>query len=93
MKTTEETIVKARVDTRKKARAMKVLKERGVSLSEYIRLILYTVADTQRVFFPDGDYVPNALTAKTIRDYKSGKDKGVEYNSLEELFADLSDKK
>ena len=81
------------MDPRKKARAMKVLKERGVSMSEYIRLILYSVADTQRVFFPAGDYIPNALTAKTIRDYKNGKDKGVEYDTLEEMLADLSDKK
>ena len=33
---------------------------------------------------------PNDLTAKTIRDYKSGRENGAKFSSLGELLADVA---
>lgn len=68
----KEEIVKARVDAKKKRKAARILRERGLNLSSFIRAMLYTVADTGEVPFPPQPYEPNEETAKAIREYEAG---------------------
>jgi DNA-damage-inducible protein J len=62
------TIVKARIDEDVKERAVEILKQSGLTISDAIRIMLTRVVT-------DGDYalIPNALTASVIREGRAGK--------------------
>lgn len=87
----KEEFVKARVDARKKRKAARILRERGLNLSSFIRSMLYVVAETGRVPFPQPPYEPNAETAAAIRDYENGvEDPGEErFSSFEDFKRSL----
>lgn len=87
----KEEIVKARVDAKKKRKAARILRERGLNLSSFIRSMLYSVADTGQVPFPPPPYEPNEETARAIREYEEGIGVSKSYASVEEMLADLDD--
>lgn len=85
----KEEFVKARVDARKKRRAARILRERGLNVSSFIRAMLYSVADTGNLPFPPPPYTPNAETARAIREYEAGVGVSKAYASVAEMLADL----
>ena len=85
LQTTQDTYVRARIDSSTKERATDALLAMGLSVSDAIRLLLIRVADEQRL--PFEVKVPNATTRRAMAELKAGK--GKKFNSLEELFADL----
>ena len=80
-----DTIVRARIDSDTKARAVEALQAMGLSVSDAIRLLLLRVADEKRL--PFEVKVPNAATAKAMKEMEEGK--GKRFDSAEELFQDL----
>lgn len=86
MTTTGDTYVRARIDTRTKARAAKALGAMGLSISDAIRMLMLRIADEQR--FPFDVKVPNAVTREAIAELEAGK--GDSAASVEELMAKLN---
>ena len=80
-----DTVVRARIDSETKARAAEALQAMGLSVSDAIRLLLMRVADEKRL--PFSVQVPNATTAKAMKELDEGKRK--RFSSAEELFQDL----
>ncbi len=91
MPASKEEFVTVRVDARKKRKAARILRERGLNLSSFIRSMLYVVAETGRVPFPQPPYEPNAETAAAIRDAHRGAGLSKSYDSVAELLNDLDD--
>jgi len=85
LQTTQDTYVRARIDSSTKERATDALLAMGLSVSDAIRLLLIRVADEQRL--PFEVKVPNSTTRRAMAELKAGK--GKKFTSLEELFADL----
>lgn len=81
----QDTVVRARIDSDTKARASEALEAMGLSVSDAIRLLLLRVADEKRLPFPV--QVPNADTAEAMKELDEGK--GKRFGSAEELFKDL----
>ena len=81
----QDTVVRARIDSDTKARASEALEAMGLSVSDAIRLLLLRVADEKRLPFPV--QVPNADTAEAMQELDEGK--GKRFGSAEELFKDL----
>ncbi len=80
-----DTIVRARIDSDTKARAVEALQAMGLSVSDAIRLLLLRVADEKRL--PFEVKVPNAATTKAMKELEEGK--GKRFESAEELSRDL----
>ena len=80
-----DTVVRARIDSDTKARAMEALQAMGLSVSDAIRLLLLRVADEKRL--PFGIQVPNPATVNAMKELHEGK--GQRFGSAEELFRDL----
>ena len=81
----QDTVVRARIDSDTKARASEALEAMGLSVSDAIRLLLLRVADEKRL--PFTVQVPNADTAEAMKELDEGK--GKRFGSAEELFKDL----
>ncbi len=81
----QDTVVRARIDSDTKARASEALQAMGLSVSDAIRLLLLRVADEKRL--PFTVQVPNAETVESMKELDEGK--GKRFGSAEELFKDL----
>ena len=79
------TVVRARIDSDIKTRATEALQAMGLSVSDAIRLLLLRVAEERRL--PFTVQVPNATTVKAMEELDEGK--GKRFGSAEELFQDL----
>ncbi|WP_423928402.1 type II toxin-antitoxin system RelB/DinJ family antitoxin [Candidatus Palauibacter sp.] len=80
-----DTVVRARIDSETKARATEALQAMGLSMSDAIRLLLLRVAHEKRL--PFAVRVPSPATAEAMRELAAGK--GRRFDSTEELFRDL----
>ena len=79
------TVVRARINSDVKTEAMKALETMGLTVSEAIRLLLLRVAEEKQL--PFAVRVPNTATAKAMRELEDGGCAG--YGSVEEMFKDL----
>ena len=61
-----DSVVRARIDSDTKARATAALDAMGLSVSDAIRLLMFRIADEQRL--PFSVQVPNAKTVKAMDD-------------------------
>ena len=86
MGTTNDTYVRARIDSSTKERASVALDAMGLSISDAIRLLMLRIADEQRL--PFEVKVPNAKTRKAIAELESGK--GKKFTAVDDLIADLN---
>ena len=80
-----DTVVRARIDASTKAKASKALEKMGLSVSDAIRILMFRVAEEQRL--PFDVEVPNAATRKAMRELEQGK--GKRFKTPEALFKDL----
>lgn len=80
-----DSVVRARIDSATKKKAAAALGAMGLSISDAIRLLLLRVADEKRL--PFEVKVPNAATAKAIRQLEEGK--GRKFDTAEALFEDV----
>ncbi len=67
---TQDSVVRARIDTATKERAAAALADMGLSVSDAIRLLLVRVADERRL--PFAVKAPNATTRKAMAELESG---------------------
>ena len=81
-----DTVVRARIDSETKARASKALRDMGLTVSDAIRLLLLRVADEKRLPFARSQ-VPQPTTVKAMKELDEGK--GRRFDSAEELFRDV----
>ena len=79
------TVVRARINSDVKTEAMEVLEAMGLTISDAIRLLLLRVAEEKQL--PFIVKVPNAATAKAIKELEAGG--GTRYSSVEEMFEDF----
>ena len=82
---TQDTYVRARIDTATKERAINALADMGLSVSDAIRLLLIRVADERRL--PFAVKAPNATTRRAIEELEAGK--GQKFDSVAEMMAAL----
>jgi DNA-damage-inducible protein J len=82
---TNDTYVRARIDTDTKERAAAALEAMGLSVSDAIRLLMLRVAQERRL--PFDVKVPNATTRKAIAELEAGK--GKKFANVDGLMADL----
>ena len=82
---TQDTFVRARIDTATKERAVSALADMGLSVSDAIRLLLIRVADERRL--PFAVKAPNATTRRAIEELEAGGGKA--FATVDELMADL----
>ena len=82
---TQDSVVRARIDTSVKERAADALADMGLSLSDAIRLLLVRVADERRL--PFEIKAPNATTRRAMAELEAGK--GHKCNSVAEMLAVL----
>ncbi|MCW4152906.1 type II toxin-antitoxin system RelB/DinJ family antitoxin [Halomonas sp. 18H] len=80
-----DTVVRARIDSETKERATAALEAMGLSVSDAIRLLMLRVADEQRL--PFAVQVPNATTAKALKELETGK--GKRFDNADALYDDL----
>ncbi len=80
-----DTVVRARIASKTKRQATKVLQSMGLSVSDAIRLLLVRVADEKRL--PFAVQVPNVTTLKAMKELNEGK--GKRFGKAEDLFRDL----
>ncbi len=80
-----DAVVRARIDTVTKAKATAALDAMGLSISDAIRLLMFRIADEQRLPFPVE--VPNAGTRKAMKALEAGK--GERAESVEAMFKEL----
>lgn len=83
---TQDTYVRARIDTATKERAADALADMGLSVSDAIRLLLIRVADERRL--PFEVKAPNKETREAIAELESGG--GKEFATIADLMADLN---
>lgn len=81
-----DSVVRARIDSEVKSRAVEALDAMGLSISDAIRLLLVRVAADQEL--PFAVKVPNALTAETLRKSERGEDVH-EAKDADDLFRKL----
>jgi DNA-damage-inducible protein J len=68
------TMMHVRIEEKVKAKAAKALKAMGMSVSDVVRVLLVRVATEQKLPFDVCvPHVPNAKTAKALRDAAKGK--------------------
>jgi len=82
---TADTVVRARIPSDVKERAVSTLDRIGLSVSGVIRLTLIRVAEEGRLPFDVA--VPNRTTRKAMKELAEGK--GKTFDSAEALFKDL----
>jgi DNA-damage-inducible protein J len=82
---TNDTYVRARIDTDTKERAAAALEAMGLSVSDAIRLLMLRVAQERRL--PFDVKVPNATTRNAIAELEAGK--GKKFANADDLMADL----
>jgi len=82
---TQNSIVRARIDTATKDRATDALADMGLSVSDAIRLLMIRVANDRRL--PFEVKAPNRTTREAIEELEAGK--GQKFNSVAEMMADL----
>ena len=80
-----DTVVRARINSDVKTEAMRALEAMGLTISEAIRLLLLRVAEEKQL--PFAVKVPNAGTAKAMKELEDGE--GVCYGRVEEMFKDI----
>ena len=80
-----DSVVRARIDSDTKARATVALDAMGLSVSDAIRLLMFRIADEQRL--PFSVQVPNAKTVKAMDELEAGQ--GKRFNTEQDLFEDL----
>lgn len=80
-----DTIVRARIDSETKERATAALEAMGLSVSDAIRLLMLRIADEKRL--PFAVRVPNATTVKAMEELEAGK--GKRFDNADDLFEDL----
>ncbi|MGJ7457499.1 type II toxin-antitoxin system RelB/DinJ family antitoxin [Halomonas sp. MA07-2] len=80
-----DSVVRARIDSETKERATAALEAMGLSVSDAIRLLMFRIADEQRL--PFAVQAPNATTAKAMAELDAGK--GKRFDSADELYQDL----
>lgn len=80
-----DAVVRARIDTEVKERAVVALEAMGLSVSDAIRLLMVRIADEQQL--PFAVQVPNRITEKAMADIEAGK--GKRFDQAEDLFEDL----
>ena len=83
---TQDSVVRARIDTATKKKAAAALADMGLSVSDAIRLTLIRVAEEKRL--PFVVKIPNAETRQAIEELEAGK--GHRANSVKELMAALN---
>ena len=83
---TQDSVVRARIDTSVKERAADALADMGLSLSDAIRLLLVRVADERRL--PFEVKAPNAATRRAIAELEAGG--GYSANSVKDFMAALN---
>lgn len=74
---------------RKKQKAARILRERGLNMSTSIRTMIYTIADTGKIPLQQAPYKPNEETAKAIHDAQAGVGLSEAFTSVDELFRAL----
>ena len=79
------TVVRARINSDVKIEAMEALEAMGLTISDAIRLLLLRVAEEKHL--PFAIKVPNATTARAMKELEDGG--GTRYGSVEEAFNDL----
>jgi len=77
-----DSVVRARIDSDTKARAIAALDAMGLSVSDAIRLLMFRIADEQRL--PFSVQVPNAKTMKAMDELETGQ--GKRFSNEQELF-------
>ena len=82
---TADSIVKARIDSRTKEKAAAALAAMGLSISDAIRLLMFRVADEQRL--PFDVRAPNTASRQAMKELSEGK--GHRSASAKDLFKDL----
>ncbi len=85
MSITNNTYVRARIDTDTKQRAANALEAMGLSISDAIRLLMVRIANEHRL--PFEVKVPNPETREAMAELKAGG--GKSFSSVEALMADL----
>jgi DNA-damage-inducible protein J len=80
-----DSIVKARIDSGTKERASAALAVMGLSISDAIRLLMFRVAEEQRL--PFDVKIPNAASREAMKELNEGR--GHSSASAEDLFKDL----
>ena len=80
-----DTIVRARINSDVKIEAMEALEAMGLTISDAIRLLLLRVAEEKQL--PFAVKVPNAATAEAMKELEDGG--GTRYSNVEEAFKDL----
>ena len=83
---TQDSMVRARIDTATKEKAADALADMGLSVSDAIRLMLVRVAEERRL--PFVVKVPNKKTLRAIAELEAGK--GKKFGTVAELMADLN---
>ncbi len=83
---TQDSIVRARIDSVTKELAADALADMGLSISDAVRLLLIRVAHERRL--PFEVKVPNATTRRAIAELEAGK--GYSANSAKEFMAALN---
>ena len=81
----QNSVVRARIDTATKERAVDALADMGLSVSDAIRLLLIRVAEERRL--PFEVKVPNVTTRRAIAELEAGG--GYSANSVAEMMAAL----
>lgn len=80
-----DAVVRARIDSQTKERAAAALSAMGLSISDAIRLLMFRVADEQRL--PFAVEVPNAASRRAMKELEAGK--GQRAGSAAAMFEDL----
>ncbi len=80
-----DAVVRARIDTQTKERAVEALQAMGLSVSDAIRLLMVRIADEQQL--PFTVQVPNKATVQAMEEIEAGK--GKRFKRAEDLFEDL----
>jgi len=83
---TNDSYVRARIDSNTKQRASDALEAMGLSISDAIRLLMFRIADEHRL--PFEVRVPNATSQKAIAELETGK--GKKFKSIDALMDDLN---
>jgi DNA-damage-inducible protein J len=83
---TQDSVVRARIDTGIKERATDALADMGLSVSDAIRLLLIRVADERRL--PFEVKVPNKVTRRAMSELEAGG--GYTAKSVDEMLVALN---
>jgi DNA-damage-inducible protein J len=83
---TNDSYVRARIDSHTKQRASDALEAMGLSISDAIRLLMFRIADEHRL--PFEVRVPNVASQKAITELEAGK--GKKFKNIDALMDDLN---